>query len=139
MSKVLDTISATNIGGRNGKGTSSDGKVEIQFSLAKAFGGKGEGATPEHLFALGYSACFASAMQFVAGQKKIHLPPDFSVTTKVDLTQTDDNKFQLAVELIAKAPGIDKPQLEELLKISHTVCPYSRAIEGNVDVKLSVA
>ncbi len=58
MSKVLDTISATNVGGRNGKGTSSDGKLEIQFSLAKALGGKGEGATPEHLFALGYSACF---------------------------------------------------------------------------------
>ena len=137
--KVLDTISATNIGGRNGKGKSSDGKVEIQFSLAKALGGKGEGATPEHMFALGYSACFASAMQYVAGQKKIHLPADFSITAKVDLGQTDDSKFQLAVELTAKAPGIDKAQLEELLKISHTVCPYSRAIHGNVDVKLSVA
>ena len=41
--KVLDTISATNVGGRNGKGKSSDGKVEIQFSLAKALGGKGRG------------------------------------------------------------------------------------------------
>jgi Ohr subfamily peroxiredoxin len=137
--KVLDTISATNVGGRNGKGTTSDGKVEIQFSLAKAFGGKGEGATPEHMFALGYSACFASAMQYVAGQKKIHLPADFTITTKVDLTQTDDNKFQLAVELTAKAAGVEKAQLEELLKVSHTVCPYSRAINGNVDVKLTVA
>jgi Ohr subfamily peroxiredoxin len=137
--KVLDTISATNIGGRDGKGQSSDGKVEIKFSLAKALGGKGEGATPEHMFALGYSACFASAMQYVAGQKKIHLPHDFSVTTKVDLTQTDEGNFQLQVELIAKAPGIDKAQLDELLKISHTVCPYSRAIKGNVDVKLTAA
>jgi Ohr subfamily peroxiredoxin len=137
--KVLDTISATNIGGRNGKGHSSDGKLDIQFSLAKALGGKGEGATPEHLFALGYSACFASAMQYVAGQKKIHLPPDFSLTAKVDLTQTDEGKFQLQVELTAKAPGIEKAQLEELVKIADTVCPYSRAIKGNVDVKLSVA
>jgi osmotically inducible protein OsmC len=137
--KVLDTIAATNIGGRNGKGKSSDGKVEIQFSLAKALGGKGDGATPEHMFALGYSACFASAMQFVAGQKKIHLPADFSITAKVELCQTDDSKFQLAVELTAKADGIDKAELEELLKISDTVCPYSRAIKGNVDVKLSVA
>jgi Ohr subfamily peroxiredoxin len=137
--KVLDTISATNIGGRNGKGKSSDGKLEIQFSLAKALGGKGEGATPEHMFALGYSACFASAMQYVAGQKKIHLPPDFSITTKVDLCQTDEGKFQLQVELTAKAPGIEKPQLQELLEVSDTVCPYSRAIKGNVPVKLSVA
>jgi len=137
--KILDTISATNIGGRDGKGRSSDGKLDIKFSLAKALGGKGEGATPEHLFALGYSACFASAMQYVAGQKKIHLPPDFSLTAKVDLTQTDEGNFQLQVELTAKAPGIEKAQLEELVKTAHTVCPYSRAIQGNVDVKLSVA
>jgi Ohr subfamily peroxiredoxin len=137
--KILDTISATNIGGRDGKGRSSDGKLDIKFSLAKALGGKGEGATPEHLFALGYSACFASAMQYVAGQKKIHLPPDFSLTSKVDLTQTDEGNFQLQVELTAKAPGIEKAQLEELVKIAHTVCPYSRAIQGNVEVKLSVA
>jgi len=137
--KVLDTISATNVGGRNGKGKSSDGKVEIQFSLAKALGGKGEGATPEHMFALGYSACFASALQFVAGQQKIHTSPDLTLTAKVDLCMTDDNKFQLAVELTAKDPSIDKAKLEELVKVAHTVCPYSRAIHGNVDVKLSVA
>jgi lipoyl-dependent peroxiredoxin len=137
--KVLDTITATNLGGRDGKGTTSDGKLDVKFSLAKALGGKGEGVTPEHLFGVGYSACFASAMQFVAGQKKIHLPPDFSVSAKVDLTQTDEGKFQLQVELIAKAPGIEKAQLEELLKIADTVCPYSRAIKGNVDVKLSAA
>jgi Ohr subfamily peroxiredoxin len=137
--KVLDTISATNVGGRNGKGKSSDGKVEIQFSLAKALGGKGEGATPEHMFALGYSACFASALQYVAGLQKVHTSPDLSLTAKIDLCQTDDNKFQLAVELTVKDPSIDKAKLEELVKVAHTVCPYSRAIHGNVDVKLSVA
>jgi lipoyl-dependent peroxiredoxin len=137
--QVLDSITAINVGGRDGKGHTSDGKLDVKFSLAKALGGKGEGATPEHLFGVGYSACFASAMQFVAGQKKIHLPPDFSVSAKVDLTKTDEGNFQLQVELIAKAPGIDKAQLEELLKIAHTVCPYSRAIKGNVDVKLSAA
>jgi Ohr subfamily peroxiredoxin len=137
--KVLDSITGINIGGRDGKGHSSDGKLDVKFSLAKALGGKGEGVTPEHLFGVGYSACFASAMQYVAGQKKIHLPPDFGVSVKVDLTQTDEGKFQLQVELIAKAPGVDKAQLEELLKIADTVCPYSRAIKGNVDVKLTAA
>ncbi len=78
-------------------------------------------------------------MQYVAGQKKIHLPKDFSITAKVDLTMTDDNHFQLQVELTAKAPGIEKAQLEELLAVAHTVCPYSRAIKGNVDVKLIAA
>jgi osmotically inducible protein OsmC len=137
--KVLDSISATTTGGRDGKGQTADGKLNVNFSLMKALGGKGDGLTPEHLFAQGYSACFGSALQYVAGQKKIHLSPDFSITAKVDIGQTDDGNFQLACELTAKAPGVDKAQLEELVQTAHTVCPYSRAIKGNVDVKLSVA
>jgi len=137
--KILDTISATTTGGRDGKGQTSDGKLDVKFSLMKALGGKGEGITPEHLFAQGYSACFGSALQYVAGLKKIHLSPDFSITAKVDIGQTDDGNFQFECELTAKAPGVDKAQLEELVKTAHTVCPYSRAIKGNVPVKLSVA
>jgi len=136
--KVLDTISATTTGGRDGKGQTSDGKLDVKFSLMKALGGKGDGITPEHLFAQGYSACFGSALQYVAGQKKVHLPPDFSITAKVAIGQTDEGNFQLEVELVAKASGVDKAQLEELVKIADTVCPYSRGIKGNVPVKLSV-
>jgi len=136
---VLDSISATTIGGRDGHGESSDGKLKVKFSLAKALGGKGEGITPEHLFAQGYAACFGSALQFFAGQKKIHLPPDFSITSKVDLTKTDEGNFQLQVELVAKAPGIDKAQLQDLMKAADTICPYSRAIRGNVKVTLTAA
>jgi osmotically inducible protein OsmC len=69
--KILTTISATTVGGRDGSGSSSDGKMNIEFALPKELGGSGkEGVTPEHLFALGYSACFGSALQYVAGQKK---------------------------------------------------------------------
>src|SRR5271154_1835657 len=132
--KLLDTISATTIGGRDGKGQTSDGKLDVKFSLMKALGGKGEGITPEHLFAQGYSACFGSALQYVAGLKKIHLPPDFGITATVSIGQTDDGNFQLEVELTATAPGVDRAQLEELVKTAHTVCPYSHAIKGNVPV-----
>ena len=137
--KVLDTISATTTGGRDGRGQTSDGKLDVKFSLMKALGGKGDGITPEHLFAQGYSACFGSALQYVAGLKKIHLTPDFSITAKVAIGQTDEGNFQLEVELTAKAPGVDKAQLEELVNTAHGVCPYSRAIKGNVPVKLTVA
>lgn len=136
--KVLDTISATTTGGRDGHGQTSDGKLDVKFSLMKALGGKGDGITPEHLFAQGYSACFGSALQYVAGLKKIHLSPDFSITAKVAIGQTDEGNFQLEVELTAKAPGLDKAQLEELVKTAHGVCPYSRAIKGNVPVTLTV-
>ena len=136
--KILDSISATTTGGRDGHGNTSDGKLNAKFSLMKALGGKGDGVTPEHFFAQGYSACFGSALQYVAGLKKVHLPPDFSITAKVDIGQTEDGNFQLEVELTANVPGVDKAQVEELVKTAHTVCPYSRAIAGNVPVKLTV-
>jgi osmotically inducible protein OsmC len=136
----LSTISATTIGGRDGHGQTSDGKLKVEFALPKELGGRGkEGVSPEHLFAQGYAACFGSALQFVAGQKKIHLSPDFSVTTTVDLLKTDAGGFALGVALQGNLPGIEKAQAEELMKIAHTVCPYSNSIKGNVDVKLSVA
>ncbi len=138
--KVLSTISATTTGGRDGQGQTSDGKLTADFALPKELGGRGkDGITPEHLFAQGYSACFGSALQYVAGQKKIHLPHDFSVTIKVDLCQTDAGGFALQADLTANLPGIDKAEAEELVKIAHTVCPYSNAIKGNVPVALHVA
>jgi len=137
--KILSTISATTVGGRDGHGTTSDGKVNIQFALPKELGGAGkEGATPEHLFGLGYSACFGSALQYVASLKKKRLEPDFSVTAVVALGAKDGGGFALEVELKVKLPGIDAAEAEALVDEAHTVCPYSNAIKGNVPVKLSV-
>ena len=50
---------STTVGGRDGHGTTTDGNATIQFALPKELGGAGKkGATPEHLFGLGYAACF---------------------------------------------------------------------------------
>ena len=138
--QVLSTISATTVGGRDGHGESSDGKLKVEFALPKELGGRGkEGVTPEHLFAQGYSACFGSALQFVAGQKKKHLPADFSVTVKVDLCKTDEGGFALQADLTANLPGIDKAEAQEMVEIAHTVCPYSKGIKGNIPVTSHVA
>ena len=137
--KILSTISATTVGGRDGSGSSSDGKLNLEFALPKELGGKGkEGVTPEHLFALGYSACFGSALQFVAGQKKVTLPEDFSVTAEVSLCTKDGGGFALQVELKVDLPGLNHAEAEEIVTVAHTVCPYSNAISGNVPVKLTV-
>jgi Ohr subfamily peroxiredoxin len=137
--KILSTISATTVGGRDGHGTSSDGKVNLQFALPKELGGAGkDGVTPEHLFALGYSACFGSALQYVAGLKKKRIEPDFSVTAVVSLGAKDGGGFALEAELKVKLPGVNAAEAEALVAEAHTVCPYSNAIRGNVPVKLTV-
>src|SRR5215813_3226079 len=66
------TASATATGGRNGRTESSDGMVKVDLSVPKELGGPGKPntATPEHLFAAGYAACFGGALDFVGKQHK---------------------------------------------------------------------
>jgi osmotically inducible protein OsmC len=129
--KILSTISATTVGGRAGKGKTSDGSLELQFDSKKI--------TPEHLFALGYSACFGSALQAVAGMQKKKIPADFNVTVTVPLILGDDGGYSIEAELKVAIPGMDKAEAEALVAAAHQVCPYSKATRNNIPVKLSVA
>jgi len=74
MDKInpLFTATATAIGGRNGHTETSDGAIEAHLSVPKELGGQGKSgmATPEHLFAAGYAACFGGSLDFVAKQRK---------------------------------------------------------------------
>lgn len=136
--KTLYTTAATTVGGRAGKASTNDGKVILDLSVPKELGGEGGvGTNPEQLFALGYSACYGSALQHVAGEQKIDLG-EFSVTAEVTLGKSDEGDFELAVVLDVYIPGIELEEGEELIKDAHEVCPYSRATEDNIDVTLNL-
>jgi len=132
------TAVATTTGGRNGHVTSSDNLISFDLSLPKELGGAGKaGATnPEQLFAAGYSACFGSAIQFVAGQEKIHLD-GVHVTAHVTIDMNESGFF-LAVTLQVKLDGVAHDVATHLVERAHTVCPYSKATKGNVAVTLDV-
>ena len=70
--KPLYTAHGTSTGGRNGHTQSDDGMVSVNLSVPKEMGGPGkpDTATPEHLFAAGYAACFGGALDFIAKQHK---------------------------------------------------------------------
>src|SRR6266404_4154877 len=70
--KALFTAVGSVTGGRNGHGEAEDHSVSVNLSVPKAMGGPGRPntTTPEHLFAVGYAACFGGALDFVAVQKK---------------------------------------------------------------------
>ena len=131
--KILSTISATTAGGRNGQGETSDARVKIDFA-----GKGGAQTTPEHLFALGYSACFGSALQAVAGAQKKKLPADFSVTVTVPLILGDDGGYSIEADLKVNLPGMERLEAEALAKAAHQVCPYSKATRNNIPVKVSL-
>jgi len=135
----LYTVTATATGGRNGTVTGQDGLLNFEVSTPKSMGGPGkDGATnPEALFACGYSACFAGAIGFVAGQKKLTIEPPV-VTASVSF-DANDTGFFLAVDLKATIGGVDRATAEALVHEAHQVCPYSKATRNNIVVTVALA
>lgn len=137
LEKVVYTAHATATGGRDGRATSSDNKLDAALSVPKEMGGKGEGTNPEQLFAAGYSACFLGAMGFVAGQQKKPLPAGTKIDGEVDIGPIP-NAFGIAVRLNITLPGMERDAAEALVAAAHQVCPYSNATRGNISVTLTV-
>lgn len=138
--QVLYTAQSSASGGRDGRALSSDGALDVALSTpAKLGGAGGAGTNPEQLFAAGYSACFLSAMKFVAGPLKATLPADTSVTAQVDIGPNDRGGFGLGVRLQVSTPGMDPASAAAVIARAHEVCPYSNATRGNIEVAISAA
>jgi len=138
--KPLYTATATAIGGRNGHTESSDGVVKADLSLPKELGGPGRPgtATPEHLFAAGYAACFGGALDFVAKQQKKDASKA-AVRCAVSIGPRELGGFGLSVKLRVEDRSLSQPVLAALAKEAHEkICPYSHATRGNVDVQFEV-
>ena len=137
LNKRLYTAEATVHGGRDGHGTSSDGVLDVDVRPPKEMGGPGGATNPEQLFALGYGACFQSAMGVVGRRMGVDTSGS-SVTARVTLGTIEGSGYGLAVELEVEIPGVDRNQAEEVVRAAHEVCPYSNATRGNIEVDLKV-
>jgi len=138
MSKALYTANAHVTGGRAaGHGETSDGSLVVDLRLPQDMGGEGGGTNPEQLFAVGYAACFESALGVVARRRKLEAG-DVVIDSNVMLLPTEERGFKLAVELDITLPSVDDPvAAAELVRDADAVCPYSNATRGNVDVSLT--
>jgi Ohr subfamily peroxiredoxin len=138
IEQVLYTATATSTGGRAGTSRSSDGVLDVTLTTPKELGGDGAtGTNPEQLFAAGYSACFIGALKFVAGQRKVALPKEVSVTAQVGIGPVPTG-FSIQVAMDVSVPGIEPSVAQELIDAAHIVCPYSNATRGNIDVTLKL-
>ncbi|MGE2715627.1 organic hydroperoxide resistance protein [Mycolicibacterium litorale] len=136
--KTLYTAEALATGeGRDGHGRSSDGRLDFDLAIPKEMGGSGNGTNPEQLFAVGYAACFHSALRLVARQEKVDVT-DSTVGARVSIGQLDNGGFGLSVELEVALPNVDEKTAQEIAEKAHQVCPYSNATRGNIDVTLNV-
>lgn len=139
MAKVLYTAQAHVTGGRDGHGQTTDKQLDVDLRIPTEMGGAGGGTNPEELFAVGYAACFESALMNVARRRHTDAG-DVAIDSKVSLLPNGEGGFQLAVTLdVTLASIADRDTAVALIKEAHTVCPYSNATRGNIDVELLLA
>ena len=136
--RVLYTAQAHVTGGRaEGHGRTDDGTLDLQLRLPSEMGGEGGGTNPEQLFAIGFAACFESALGVVARRERLEAG-DVAVESKVMLLPTPARGFRLAVSLDVTLPSVDDAtQAAALVRAANQVCPYSNATRGNIDVALT--
>lgn len=136
---TLYTTKVTAIGGRSGSVKSEDGILSLDLALPAGLGGKGGATNPEQLFAAGYAACFENAVLHVARNQKVALKDqDVVVLATVGIGANASGGFELSVALDTTITGLDQQAAETIVQAAHSVCPYSNAVKGNIDVKITV-
>lgn len=137
MAKDLYTAEAHVTGGRlAGHGRTSDGVLEVDIRPPAEAGGEGGGTNPEQLFAVGYAACFGSAIEAVARRRKVEVE-DVAIDSKVKLRAGDERNFTIAAELHVTLPSLEEAEAVDLVRAAHGVCPYSHATRGNIEIVLT--
>ena len=131
--KLLYTAKAHTTGGREGGASrTSDSRLDVKFSVP---GGPGNGTNPEQLFAVGWSACFLSAIKHIASKMKVRLPVDAAIDPEVDLYTGSEGYF-LKARLNVSLPGLERQVAQSIVDLAHQTCPYSKATRGNIDVEI---
>jgi osmotically inducible protein OsmC len=138
LRKILYTAEAVVEGGRAGHGRTTDGRLDLQLSVPQDMGGQGgPGTNPEQLFAVGFAACFQSALLGVAQGRNLNAG-DSQIHSRVGIGPTGHGGFGLQVTLDLHAPYLSFDEAADLMVRADQRCPYSNATRGNVQVTLSV-
>lgn len=134
--KIFYKTSATATGGRDGHTQVDDHSIGFDLVGFQNESGK-QGTNPEQLFAMGYAACFDSAMNHVAPTLGLK-PTKSSTNVTVGIGQKVDGAFGLDLDITITVAGLNEEEARTLIQRAHEVCPYSNAIRGNVEVRLHV-
>jgi Ohr subfamily peroxiredoxin len=93
--------------------------------------------TAEQLFAGAWSACYITSLGVAASLKKVALPAGASVDVQVDDGQTGTGWF-LGARFSVRLPGLSRDVAEAIVHSAHQICPYSKAVNGNMEVAVEV-
>ena len=138
LKRILYTAEALVEGGRGGHGGTSDGRLEVDLSVPAAMSGDdGPGTNPEQLLAVGYAACFQSALLAIAQGRNVDASGS-QIASKVGIgPRSAGGGFGLQVWLDLRAPEIPAEEARADVA-SRSALPVLERDRGNVAVALSV-
>jgi len=128
--KVLFTGKTRTTSGRDGAAKSADGFLDVKLAQPHP--------AAENLFAAAWSACYLGAIELAAGQRKVKLPATPAVDTEIELHHAGGTTFFLKARLAVSIPGLDRDVVRALAEAAHGICPYSKAVHGNIDITTDV-
>jgi Ohr subfamily peroxiredoxin len=97
--KIFYKTTATATGGRSGTAALNDGSFSVQMVRPDS---REAGVNPEQLFALGYAACFDSAMEMTAKQLKLDAKVA-STSVEVGIGQRPEGGYGLDLDITGSA------------------------------------
>ncbi len=100
----------------------------------EAFGGR---TSPEELLAAAHASCFAMGLSNTLA--KMQAPPQrLEVTAVATFDKVGDGFSVTTMELTVtgRVAGIDATKFEEAARSASVGCPISRALKGNVEVRV---
>ena len=127
--KLVFTGKTHNTSGRNDGTVSSDGTLDLKLPQPHP--------AAENLFGAAWSACYMGAIELAAQQRKVKLPAGPEVDTEIDLNVNDGSYF-LRARLNVRLEGLDRDMAHEIIHAAHEICPYSKAVRGNIDVETNL-
>jgi lipoyl-dependent peroxiredoxin len=94
--------------------------------------------SPEELLAAAHAACFSMAFSLVLA-KGANPPEQLTVSATCVFEQVPDGFAITTVNLDVRGrvPGLDSQRFEQAAERAAQLCPVSKALMGNVDVKLT--
>lgn len=127
--KVLFTADTHTTNGSDGAAHSADGFLDIKLPEPHP--------AAENMFGAAWSACYMGALELAASQRKVKLPGQVAVDAEIKLS-LDGSSFFLSARLNVSVPGVDREVAQALIEAAHGICPYSKAVHGNIAVETNL-
>lgn len=132
---LLYTARVRTAGGRDGMSRSKDGRLDVQLSHP---GGLGSGTNPEQLLAAGWSASFGGGLAEAAREMEVTSRVEPVIEAEMDLNRRGDGTYCLRGRLSVHLPGPDRELARLLVERAHQICPFTKAMRGNVEVAIAL-